>query len=206
MTREEAITALGDRNNLLWGMSKEEQKYYSEALDVAISALSAEEIFEDGTLKVNVSDGSKVKRVLVWGDNIFGGLYYPDSAEPKASAEGEYIKKEDIINECISYADHENNVKFKKEVSERRKHDAEVIIYACEHFRKFVNGLPTYSFPDREKGEDRPKGHWIESGYVGNDNYLFECSECHYTDTQSKAVKVNYCWHCGADMRGDKAE
>lgn len=40
MTREEAKTALGDRNNLLWGMSKEEQKYYSEALDMAISALS----------------------------------------------------------------------------------------------------------------------------------------------------------------------
>ena len=40
MTREEAITALGDRNNLLWGMSKEEKKYYSEALDMAISALS----------------------------------------------------------------------------------------------------------------------------------------------------------------------
>ena len=53
------------------------------------------------------------------------------------------------------------------------------------------------------KGEDRTKGHWIESGYVGNDNYLFECSECHHTDTQSKAVKVNYCWHCGADMRGE---
>lgn len=40
MTKEEAITALSDRNNLLWGMSKEEQKYYSEALDMAISALS----------------------------------------------------------------------------------------------------------------------------------------------------------------------
>lgn len=39
MTREEAITALGDRNNLLWGMSKEEKKHYSEALDMAISAL-----------------------------------------------------------------------------------------------------------------------------------------------------------------------
>lgn len=42
MTREEAKTALGDRNNLLWGMSKEEQKYYSEALDMAISTLSVE--------------------------------------------------------------------------------------------------------------------------------------------------------------------
>ena len=46
MTREEAITALGDRNNLLWGMSKEEQKYYSEALDMAISALK---VFEGMT-------------------------------------------------------------------------------------------------------------------------------------------------------------
>ena len=40
MTREEARTALSDRNNLLWGMSKEEKKYYSEALDMAISALA----------------------------------------------------------------------------------------------------------------------------------------------------------------------
>lgn len=86
MTREEAITALGDRNNLLWGMSKEEKKYYSEALEMAISALS-EELSEDGTLTVHVSDGSKVKRVFVMGDNIFGGLYYPDSAENK----GEWI-------------------------------------------------------------------------------------------------------------------
>ena len=47
------------------------------------------------------------------------------------------------------------------------------------------------------KEEDRPKGHWIEIGYVGSGNYMFECSECHHTDTQNKAVKVNYCWHCG---------
>ena len=51
-------------------------------LDMAISALS-EELSEDGTLTVHVSDGSKVKRVFVMGDNIFGGLYYPDSAEIK---------------------------------------------------------------------------------------------------------------------------
>ena len=47
MTKEEAITALGDRNNLLWGMSKEEQKYYSEALDMAISALEKNESAEE---------------------------------------------------------------------------------------------------------------------------------------------------------------
>ena len=43
MTREEVRTALGDRNNLLWGMSKEEKEYYSEALDMAIKALSVPE-------------------------------------------------------------------------------------------------------------------------------------------------------------------
>ena len=54
--------------------------------------------------------------------------------------------------------------------------------------------------------KQEPKtGHWIETGYVGNDNYNFECSECHHTDTHSKAVKVNYCWYCGADMREGEA-
>ena len=43
MTNEESITALGDRNILLWGMSNEEKKYYSEALNMAISALSVPE-------------------------------------------------------------------------------------------------------------------------------------------------------------------
>jgi hypothetical protein len=41
----------------------------------------SEELSEDGTLTVHVSDGSKVNRVFVMGDNIFGGMYYPDSAE-----------------------------------------------------------------------------------------------------------------------------
>ena len=59
MTNEEARTALGDRNNLLWGMSKEEQEYYSEALDMAISALSTEGEYikkEDLIRKLNAWD------------------------------------------------------------------------------------------------------------------------------------------------------
>lgn len=48
--------------------------------------------------------------------------------------------------------------------------------------------------------EERKIGEWIEEGYVGNDNYNFICSECGYTDTHTKAVKVNYCWFCGAKM------
>lgn len=55
-----------------------------------------------------------------------------------------------------------------------------------------------------ESLENQKTGHWIELGCVGNDNYDFECSECHHTDTQSKTVKVNYCWYCGAKMEGGK--
>lgn len=73
--------------------------------------------------------------------------------------------------------------------------------YDKERYKEEITTLEA-----ENKGEDRPKGHWIESGYVGNDNYLFECSECHHTDTQSKAVKVNYCWYCGADMREGVSE
>ena len=37
----------------------------------------------DGTLRVKVKDGTKVNRVLVWGDNTFGILYYPDRPQGK---------------------------------------------------------------------------------------------------------------------------
>ena len=47
-------------------------------------------ISDDGTLTVNVEDGNKVSRVLVCGDNHFGGLYYPEQ-EPKI---GHWIEHE----------------------------------------------------------------------------------------------------------------
>ncbi len=72
MNREESIKWLKllKTSPLIYGE-------YTEAIDIAIEALS-EDISEDGTLKVKVKDGSKVNMVLVWGDNNFGGLYYPD--------------------------------------------------------------------------------------------------------------------------------
>ena len=39
-------------------------------------------IAEDGTLTIRVADGRNVSRVLVCGDNHFGGLFYPDE-EPQ---------------------------------------------------------------------------------------------------------------------------
>lgn len=70
MTREEAIEKLKAFAPMVVDDTR-------EALDMATEALS-EDISEDGTLTVKVKDGSKVNRVLVWGDNHFGGLYYPD--------------------------------------------------------------------------------------------------------------------------------
>lgn len=53
------------------------------------------------------------------------------------------ISRQAVIMECIKYADHEHNVRLKKEVSETRKHDAQVIIYACDYFKTFVEKLPS---------------------------------------------------------------
>lgn len=56
------------------------------------------------------------------------------------------------------------------------------------------------------------KGEWIKiKDWDENDNALFECNNCHCGDTHAKAMKVPYCWHCGAkmsyaDMRGEKNE
>lgn len=113
MTKEEVIKYLEKRKEkalMLMEKSKADTPINNEvrgiltrkieALDMAISALS-EELSEDGTLTVHVSDGSKVNRVFVMGDNIFGGLYYPDSAENmgewipieerKPAEDGEYL-------------------------------------------------------------------------------------------------------------------
>lgn len=84
MTREEAIQVLTDIKRI-------RSDEIAEAVDMAIEALS-EDISEDGTLKVKVKDGSKVNRVLVWGDNIFGGLYYPEANDEINEMNKEIIK------------------------------------------------------------------------------------------------------------------
>ena len=87
MTREEAIKVLSSYDvNGVWAdvdgkpYNAEEQ---AEAFDMAIEALDERkvELFDDGTLVVNVKEGEKVGRVLIEGDDHFGGLYYID-AEP----------------------------------------------------------------------------------------------------------------------------
>lgn len=49
-----------------------------EMINALPSADRPTELLKDGTLKVNVKSGADVNRVLVWGDDMFGGLYYAD--------------------------------------------------------------------------------------------------------------------------------
>lgn len=52
--------------------------------------------------------------------------------------------------------------------------------------------------------EERPKGKWVlkETDYDDGGNNLYECTNCHHSDTHSGSTEVPYCWYCGADMRG----
>lgn len=88
--KEDAIKAFEKSllgNYILWDRQEVIKKDMKERMSRLPTRSFPEELSEDGTLTVHVSDGSKVNRVFVMGDNIFGGLYYPDSAEDK----GEWI-------------------------------------------------------------------------------------------------------------------
>ena len=55
------------------------------------------------------------------------------------------------------------------------------------------------------------RGRWIIAKEqrredTENGNYMYNCSNCGCGDLHSKAVKVSYCWNCGADMRGEHDE
>ena len=47
------------------------------------------------------------------------------------------------------------------------------------------------------------KGKWIRTRSLGNGNAHYTCSNCSYGDEHAESQEVPYCWHCGADMRGD---
>lgn len=52
---------------------------------------------------------------------------------------------------------------------------------------------------------ERKTGHWImisEADETGNAWY--ECSCCGKGERHVPIVDVNFCWNCGADMRGER--
>ena len=122
MTREEAIECLNYQNEKFFGGQ-------SEALEMAISALSAE---------------------------------------------GEYIKKEDALDKIV------------EQLPQR----------AYMKYQKAIDSLPTYSFPEREKGE------WIKHPTFHEDFDCWVCNKCG-EEISGHENKTNFCPNCGADMRGD---
>ena len=55
---------------------------------------------------------------------------------------------------------------------------------------------------------ERKRGKWILSDIqnpedVRNGNYVYICSNCSHSDIHAKTTVVPFCWHCGADMRGE---
>ena len=53
---------------------------------------------------------------------------------------------------------------------------------------------------------DRPKGVWVQKNYYDTDWNVYECNQCgepwQLEAGTPKDNNMNYCPHCGADMRG----
>ena len=95
------------------------------------------------------------------------------------SDDGEYIKKEDAI----------------AEVEELKKiHFDRVVVLNKVNDR--LNALPTYSFPDREKGE------WIKDEKMSIVFDIHKCSRC----SADGEPRYKFCPNCGADMKGKADE
>ena len=183
MTKEEAIEIIecGEISNR-WGKDGEEVE------EMAIKALKQKpSISEDGTLTVNVEDGSKVSRVLVCGDNHFGGVSYPDQepCDKCVYSTSEGCQYDDITETIPPFDD-------------------------CISRQAVLDAINTDWHEDLSQLEDaikalppvEPKtGHWIPSHIQGS--ILDECSEC---GVSCGAFTFKFCPMCGAKMvKEDKA-
>lgn len=79
------------------------------------------------------------------------------------------------------------------EVLLKYAHSAEGKAFA-EFLISQINNLPPVTPAEKV-------GHWIARGLVDiNGNRIYECSECHHSDTQAATMIVPYCWYCGSRM------
>lgn len=105
------------------------------------------------------------------------------------SAEGKYIKKEDAINLY-------------------KKHQPYMATRHWEFEQELLN-LPTYSFPEREKGEwikiqsgDKDFPESIVCSRCKEENSYLEFDEYH-EPIHKTFITSKFCPNCGADMRGE---
>ena len=186
------------KDSIAYKASEKEAHYY----DMAISALSAEgkplEEYEcEGNSapadKEYINKGSVLdiasSKHMMENPNYHDVIHQiceeikdlPTCSLSSKAESGEYIKKEDI------------ELGLEKEYSHSlSEHDSHVFV----EFMAFINELPTYSFPDREKGE------WIERRNKATGHIESVCSVCGAEESYPYNL---FCPNCGADMRG-KAE
>lgn len=163
MNREEAKIILDTfKNNPLFN------EQHKQAFDMAISALSA-----DPCENCKENDGECCRLLF-------------------DSAEGEYIKKEDAINDRKIYA----------------LWNGSEFVYVVN--ADYLKSLPTYSFPDREKGEWKEVGDEYVEAYdiEGVHTYADKrmCSKCGFVTYFIEGHGIyTFCPNCGADMRRGKA-
>lgn len=79
------------------------------------------------------------------------------------------------------------------------------IIQYSEQFTEEDIMNDTASIKIKNLSRANHKGEWIQKGVVGGGEYIYECSECHHTDTRSRFLEVPFCWFCGTRMKvGDE--
>lgn len=187
------------RRNSIWNeVTNSEGKGLEEIVNGLPTYSFPEELSEDGTLTVHVSDGSKVKRVFVTGDNIFGGLYYPDSAKTDTAKPEEGAELIDRRQIKWYGCDHEGHIKG---IDCDTADCSKCFFATVEHDE--VMSLPVCRIPDSAEN----KGEWIYK------NYHWECSCCggnpnygtgFVPNAETMKERYKFCNLCGADMRGIK--
>ena len=189
MTREEAIRVLKD-TYAHWLRLKDEDilpcsecEKVTEAIDMAISALSA----ETATLnheKVRIIDTDSVEKVQ--SEQVTSKLKNPcDSLLTDDSAE---CKEQKSKLDLISRADAIDAVRYL--IYDRQEKGAKP--FKWWFIKQKLNAIPS---------ADRPSGEWIK-GVVdfsdGSHCYGYKCSVCGYETLEES----NYCCVCGARMKG----
>ncbi len=180
-------------------MTKEEAKKYLMNIREAIIALErelCEDISEDGTLTVNVEDGTKVRRVLVCGDNHFGGLYYP---EQESCEELDFVQPHKKVS--VNLEPCEDCIRREDALMALTGEYTESPIEILSKAIKRINALPLVNSTGKV-------GHWERVQYDGNPNIgNWHCSECsavvNYTPTYNWEKKPyhKFCPNCGAKMQ-----
>lgn len=106
--------------------------------------------------------------------------------------DGEHGEEQGILVECIKALESAEGEYIRKSDMERILYSTNNAIRIGEEFLE----LPTYSFPEREKGE------WIEKRNKATGHIESVCSVCGAEESYPYNL---FCPNCGADMRGDKA-